>query len=76
MLGLSSILIITPTKCKWIYKVLKKKADSILIFVMFRVLDEEQEDLSTISYLKMTKSEDAIGTYDDGLYINFGSSKP
>ena len=24
----------------------------------------------------MTKSDDAIGTYDDGLFINFGSAKP
>jgi hypothetical protein len=40
------------------------------------ILDEVQEDESTISYLMMTKTEDAIGTYDDGLYINFGSAKP
>lgn len=48
----------------------------IATLILCRIANEEQEDESVISYLQMTKLEDAIGTYDDGLYINFGSARP
>jgi hypothetical protein len=47
--------------------------------VLFRMKDTDTNSTSETPgapYMYMTKSAEASGSYDDGLYIYFGDSKP